>query len=881
MNENKQNTPVATPSSLSSDIRTNGKEYGGTHYRAGSVIDKRYGVHQIITGGMGEVYLCLDLETSRPYALKTFKAKYLSNPKIHQLFEQEVGTWVSLEKHPNIVRCFYLQTIDQIPFMFLEWVIGDQFCGTDLRSFLKNNPLELRFALDIMIDICRGLIHANNKQPGIVHRDLKPENILITLEKSAKITDFGLATIAQQAELEIETEFTDERQSLLQFGSFVGTPAYAAPELWQPEKVDARADIYAVGCMLYEILTKERPFQIETETSTPIDKKTRLDTWRNTHETVPPPHLSKDFPDRINDIVQTCLQKEPDKRFASFWELLQEFSNVYQSLFAEEPHLLNNSSDFTPSDYIARGLTYEKLQKYDKALEDYNQALELAPHYALAYNNRGSVYAELQQYDNAIADFNHAIREQSNYAEAYANRGAAYGNINQHKKALKDLTQSIEIEPHNAHAYYNRGIVYDDLQQHEKALKDFTRAIEFAPNHEFLYARRAKTYLQRHKYEEALEDYTEAIRCTPTNAHFYIERGNIYGDLQQNKEAVDDYTEVIRTTPDSDIGYYNRGKIYFTLQKYDEAIEDFTEAIRLNPEDAANYNNRGSTYSQLKRYDEALADFVQAIHLDPNHVSSYVNIAIIYAAQDKHNEALEYYAKAFQIDPDYSGIYYNRGLTYIAFQDNRKALKDFNRTIQLNPENTQAYFFRGLMYYDLEEYENARNDFIKATQLDINYAEAYYGLGITLPHINGQIEEALLYFEKAGQLGYSQAARDTEEIYREIREPYQQINLAVHYTMNGELQKAADCYKKALDKCRRKKESVGETLSLLGLSELYLNFDDHEHSIEFCKQALELSRKFNFQQVEAQCLGTLGDTYEKRGDIETAIGYYEQRVIVM
>ena len=146
---------------------------------------------------MGEVYLCLDLKWNSPFALKTFQARYLPNAKLRDSFEREVATWVALEKHPNIVRCFYLDVIDDRPFMILEWIASDESVGTDLRSWLRKGPLDPRLSLGFAIDICRGLSYAARKMPGIVHRDLKPDNVLIAQGPIAKITDFGLAKVFQ------------------------------------------------------------------------------------------------------------------------------------------------------------------------------------------------------------------------------------------------------------------------------------------------------------------------------------------------------------------------------------------------------------------------------------------------------------------------------------------------------------------------------------------------------------------------------------------------------------------------------------------------------------------------------------------------------------
>ena len=165
-------------------------------YHPGDRIGGRYQVHKALMGGMGEVYLCLDLNTNHPYALKTFQQHHLTNSMaLQRSFETEVATWVALGKHPNIVRCYHMNILDNQPFMVLEWVVSQEKQGADLRSWLKHGPLDLKFALEIAIDICHGLIYAQATQPGLVHRDLKPENILMTQSGVAKITDFGLAQI--------------------------------------------------------------------------------------------------------------------------------------------------------------------------------------------------------------------------------------------------------------------------------------------------------------------------------------------------------------------------------------------------------------------------------------------------------------------------------------------------------------------------------------------------------------------------------------------------------------------------------------------------------------------------------------------------------------
>jgi eukaryotic-like serine/threonine-protein kinase len=140
--------------------------------------------------------------------------------------------------------------------MFLEWVAVDEARGTSLRDWLRRGPLDDKTAFDLIIDILRGPKHAGEKSLGIVHRDLKPENVLIGQNCLAKITDFGLATVGVRTELVSElAEDGELKQSLSMGGGIIGTPLYMAPEQWRGETLDARADVYAVGCILYELLT--------------------------------------------------------------------------------------------------------------------------------------------------------------------------------------------------------------------------------------------------------------------------------------------------------------------------------------------------------------------------------------------------------------------------------------------------------------------------------------------------------------------------------------------------------------------------------------------------------------------------------------------------
>ena len=576
-------------------------------YQPGDRIGGRYLVHQALMGGMSEVYLCLDLQMTQPCALKTFQARYLTSQKLREAFNTEVATWIALEKHLNIVRCFYLETLDSQPFMILEWVANDESCGTDLRSWLQHGPLDLQLVLDFAIDICRGLIHAGEKQPGIVHRDLKPENILVAQRRVAKITDFGVAKTVQDADLEVvDAEAApDGHQSLLSTSGVVGTPPYMSPEQWRAEELDVRADIYAIGCMLYEMLTGRCPF----ETGTVGD-------LRRQHLEAAVPTLTTDdaLPTALVTLLARCLAKRRDERFATVGDLLQELALIYQQQFAEAPRAIVISQEFMAVDYANRGLTYARLRRYDEALADYARAIQLDPTLAQVYSNRGVAYDSLQRYDEALADYTRAIQLDSAYAPAYNNRGVTYDNLQRYDKALADFTRAIQIDPTFAQAYSNRGRTYTGLQRYDEALADFTRAIQLDPT-ATTYTNRGLTHARMRRYEESLADFTRAIQLDPA----YVQACT------------------------------NRGVAYERLGRYDEAMADHTYAIQIDPTDAQAYYNRGVTYERLQRCDEALADFNRAIQIDPTHALAYRNVGALLANRGVLWEALLYFEKAARL----------------------------------------------------------------------------------------------------------------------------------------------------------------------------------------------------------------------------------------
>ena len=246
-------------------------------------------------GGMGEVYRARDTRLDRDVAVKVLPVEIAQNQDRRARFEREARAIAALT-HPNVLAIHDVGSHDGIPYLVTELLDGDT-----LRQRLIDGALAPRKSVEIGIQIAGGLAAAHEK--GIIHRDLKPENVFITRDGRAKILDFGLA-----AELAAAASGADSATIAAgtEPGVVLGTVGYMSPEQVRGTKVDHRTDIFALGAVLFEMLTGRRAFQRDTsaETMTAI-LKDDVPEMSSTGRQVPPP---------VDRIVRRCLEKNPDER---------------------------------------------------------------------------------------------------------------------------------------------------------------------------------------------------------------------------------------------------------------------------------------------------------------------------------------------------------------------------------------------------------------------------------------------------------------------------------------------------------------------------------------------------------------------------------------
>ncbi len=255
------------------------------------VLGERYQLQEPIgRGGMATIYRGRDMRMERTVAIKVLREVYSTDPKFVTRFQREAKAASALQ-HPNIVQVYDYGQSDGSYFIVMELIEG-----ADLRRYLRSRGvLAIDRAIIIAHDVALGLGAAHRR--GIVHRDVKPQNVLVGRDGSIKLTDFGIASVYKDINAE----------RLTTTGMTLGTVQYYAPEQAQGEIVSPAADVYALGIVMYEMLTGRTPFDGDTPVAVAMQ--------HIQDAPIPPTQYNPNIPQVLEDIIMRCLEKVPEMRY--------------------------------------------------------------------------------------------------------------------------------------------------------------------------------------------------------------------------------------------------------------------------------------------------------------------------------------------------------------------------------------------------------------------------------------------------------------------------------------------------------------------------------------------------------------------------------------
>jgi tetratricopeptide (TPR) repeat protein len=504
--------------------------------RSGQQLDNYSLIRLLGQGTFGEVYLGQHLRRKTQVAIKILHTR-ISNEEFYD-FINEVR--IFRLRHPHIVSVldFGVEQATSTPFIVMEYAPN----GTLRRRHPRGVPLPLTTIVEYVQQIADALQYAHEE--NLIHRDVKPENMLIGRNNEVLLSDFGTSVVSQSG----------SASSILATRNMAGTPYYMAPEQFLG-KASRASDQYALGVVVYEWLSGERPF-----------KGTFYELFGQHMQVAPPPlpRTIAHYSPALEQVVMRALAKDPKGRFASVWEFALALEAVCKCELPAGPAEPMDTE--TTQQWLAEGDVHYAALRYTEAIIAYSQAIAFDPDCAPAYARRGSAYCHLGEYEQAIADCDRALA----------------------------------LDPHDALAYNNRGQAYDCLRQYLSAIADYDRALALNAGYVAAYHNRGLAHAHLHQYRKAIADYDQALTRDPNNATIYTNRGIAYGLLRQVNKALADFDRVVALTPDDPRAYYNRGIVYYGLQQYRQAIADFDRALELDPDHTLARQSRAEAMRYLQ-----------------------------------------------------------------------------------------------------------------------------------------------------------------------------------------------------------------------------------------------------------------------------------------
>jgi tetratricopeptide (TPR) repeat protein len=654
----------------------------GTLWQRGDRIENGWEVLEIRQGGMGMVYIVRDHIWGIDLAAKGFQdAVFARDPRVADRFTQEAEVWINLDCHPNIAQAILVQRIQDRPLIFLEFVDSDLAKWINSRGLANDLVQVVRFA----IHFCDGITYAYSK--GIkAHRDVKPHNCLITSDGILKVTDFGLASVWDMVDEGRASGDKSERArkltpTLTPTGVGLGTPAYMAPEQFlDARRVDVRADIYAFGITLYEMITGSLPFF----------GRNHLE-WIQFHTTVQIPALSNLLPIELNAMIQRCVEKRPADRFSTFDEVRHDLESLYERLTGKSPPERAPAIKLDSAQWRRKGIGLADLGHLDEALSCFERSLDCDNQDDATWQCKGVILARMGKRSDALICEERAISLDPSSAKAWGGKAVSLLELGKTDEGLKSVDRAIELDPVDSSLWTIKTAILNKLRRYTEAVECSDQGLLIYAHSDTAWVERGEALCGLKQHDKALDCFGRAIEINRRNLGALQGTADILIDLDRLEESIEFLERALRIYPEAWGLWWDKGVALGALKKpLEEELECFSRCVELEPRITNAWYRKGLALHDLGRTGEASECYDRALSLNPEYREALKAKTVALRDLGRADEALDYHERLLKLDPNDATAWNDKGATLCALGRLDQAMECFDRALELDPSHSLA-----------------------------------------------------------------------------------------------------------------------------------------------------------------------------------------------
>jgi eukaryotic-like serine/threonine-protein kinase len=745
-------------------------------------------------GGMGVVYRAQDEQRHRDVALKVLPLDLLRDPTARARLRREAQTAAALN-HPNVCAVYEVAEADGVLFIAMELVRGHT-----LREIAADG-----LPTDIWLKYARQISEAlaNAHSLGILHRDIKTSNVMISSDGRAKVVDFGLAKHLDETDLDM----TRSSVTVDKPGSFVGTLAYAAPEILRGNSPDSRSDVWSLGVLLFEMLTGVLPFKGRTayEITSAILSSEPIAAPLNT-------------PPGVRAVIQRCLHKLPNDRFQQAGEVRAALDVAVPNLDqTTQPNWLDRKAGIPAKTKLRIGIAgiaiivcllvmYQFVA--DRIVPRPRQGqLAVLPinmtdeDPAMAAFGRGLVetltarLTQITQKHGIQVIPTSAIQTKgvATVEQAHKEFGAGLGLELNLQRSGDQIRINFNLIDANSMLQLGAGTVTgssaDAFNIEDKVCEGVANALEIqlqplekralstnrtSQPSAYDYYVQGRGYLQSFNRPESLESaiavFNHALDLDQNYGPAFAGLGQAYLKeygltkdekwIVRAKYACQRALELNGNGPEGHICF---GSVLNGTGQYELALEQFQAAIRLDPTDENPYLGLATAYKKLARTQEAESTYKRAIELRPNYPLGYNRLGEFQMAQGQYQDAAEMFKQVIALAPDNFAGYSNLGNAYLLQNRYSDAVPMLERAITIR-RTAETLSNLGTAYFSLRRFPDAAKIYEEAVQQDEHNYEVWGNLADAYYWSPGLRHNAPDAYEKASSLAFAALAINPRDV---------------------------------------------------------------------------------------------------------------------